>query len=134
MGRTLICTGGRTFGEPVDGTDETLRRERNREANHVWTTLEWLAPKKVLVGDCKTGADRLVREWCLRNKVDFEEFKAHWLTEGLSAGPKRNKRMCEAARNITQIMLLAFPGGKGTENCVQQAKRLNYPAIRTSLL
>lgn len=103
----IVCTGGRDF--------------KNLEI--IRDTLDNLQPSFVYVGDCKTGADQLVRGWCLHTGTKFEPFKADWDSLGLSAGPIRNKRMVEAAAKDGCRLLLAFPGNRGTADCVRHGRK-----------
>lgn len=47
-------------------------------------------------------------------------FQAEWEKWGRAAGPIRNKRMLEEGR---PDLVVAFPGGRGTENMIILAKR-----------
>jgi hypothetical protein len=53
-------------------------------------------------------------------------FPADWKAHGRSAGPKRNERMITLAashkRDGHTVVVLAFPGGRGTADCVRRAK------------
>lgn len=44
---------------------------------------------------------------------------------GPGAGPRRNQAMLHLAEKV-----VAFPGGKGTANCVRQARALGLPVER----
>ncbi len=66
-----------------------------------------------------TGADSLADGWAKAAGVDVVEFKALWKKEGLAAGPKRNRRMLD---EFQPDLLVAFPGHKGTADCVKAAR------------
>lgn len=90
---------------------------------------------KVYVGDCPTGLDRSVRVAFPWAKV----FKADWNVLGRAAGPVRNRDMLlhakvTAERMNESIFLMAFPGGRGTENCVDQAHELGIAVFRLEQL
>ena len=77
----------------------------------------------ILVG-CASGLDSLVRQ-IAKGKVTV--FKANWNLHGKAAGPIRNGEMLESAN-----LLIAFPGGKGTDNCIGQAVQLGIPVVYIS--
>lgn len=72
-------------------------------------------PFEVLVGDA-TGLDSLVKDWAEGNSVEHTVFKADWFKFGKGAGPIRNGAMINHAD-----MLIAFPGGRGTDNAIKTA-------------
>lgn len=129
MTRVLVC-GGRDYGV----TDETLRRastdsvrlaalkaERLRCVGKVHEVLAPLAPDVVIHGGA-TGADSLAGRWALDNAVEqsvFSVSKADWDKHGKAAGPLRNARMlAEGKPNL----VVAFPGGRGTEDMKRRAR------------
>lgn len=73
---------------------------------------------EVLVGDCPTGIDLFVREFCKEREVPFTVFVADWNKYGRAAGPIRNGQMVEEAD-----LLIAFWDGnsKGTLSAITQA-------------
>lgn len=70
------------------------------------------------------GADALARRWCAEHDVPCVTIEADWATHGRAAGPLRNQRMLDEY-DFDQV--IAFPGGRGTEDMVLRAmrKRLN---------
>jgi hypothetical protein len=48
-----------------------------------------------------------------------------WDRQGKAAGPIRNRQMLAQAD-----VLIAFPGGKGTDDCIRAARELNRPVWR----
>ncbi len=79
---------------------------------------------EVLHGDAK-GLDTLVRKIADRMYLDAEPFFADWDKHGRAAGPIRNREMV-----ATADLLIAFPGGKGTEDCIRAAKERGIPVLR----
>lgn len=75
--------------------------------------------RTIHVGDCPTGVDKFVRDYCSANRVSV--FAADW-TRGPSAGPIRNGLMLKGCQ-----ILIAFPAvgrqSKGTMNAIEQAIR-----------
>lgn len=74
------------------------------------------------VGDCSTGVDLFVRERIPSTRKYV--YRAEWTLYGKSAGPRRNAEMLEDAD-----VLIAFPGGDGTADCVTKARRAQIPVI-----
>lgn len=108
----IIFTGGRNY--------------KNKELTFYY--LELFDPSDVVVGDCPTGLDSFVDEYCKANHIGFSSYFADWEKYGRAAGPIRNKIMCE--ENQDANFVLAFPGGKGTENCIKEAKKLGIHVLR----
>jgi len=104
-GIRVLVTGGRSYS--------------NRLV--VWENLDWLHQRKgiaVVIEGGATGADTLAREWAAYNHVCRFICPADWDRYGKSAGPIRNQLML----TMTQPdVVVAFPGGSGTDNMVQQA-------------
>lgn len=101
----IVCTGGR------DHKDRDL----------VYKVLNELSPKAVIVGDCPTGVDLYVREWCSETNANFTVFKADWDQHMLAAGPLRNQEMINFAYKLKAVVI-AFRGNKGTRDCTDRAR------------
>lgn len=99
----IIVTGGRDY----------------LYASHIFKVLNELKPDHVVHGDCRTGADCIATEWCRKYGVPFTGYPAHWSRYKRGAGPKRNGMMIHCSE---ADVVVAFPGGKGTNDCVKQAK------------
>lgn len=80
----------------------------------------------VIHGDYR-GADTLAKKWAVSNNVKDVPFKADWGHLGPAAGPIRNTRMLEEGR---PDLVIAFPGGKGTLDCVSQAKERGVEVVQ----
>lgn len=110
--RVLVC-GGRDF--------------KNTEL--LYSVLDDL--KKVETIDCiiegdAPGADRMAGYWAKKNRIDLKIFPADWKTWGNSAGPIRNKQMLDEGK---PDLVIAFPGGKGTKNMIQQARKAGVKVV-----
>jgi hypothetical protein len=88
--------------------------------SHIYRVLNELQPDHVVHGDCKTGADAIATEWCRKNGVPYTAFPAHWSKQHRAAGPIRNGRMIHCSE---ADIVVAFPGGRGVNDCVKQAKK-----------
>jgi hypothetical protein len=112
MTRVLVC-GGRNFASPaqVALALDRLHTERGFTA---------------LIQGGASGADALAKDW-VRTKPEIERYecKADWEKHGRAAGPLRNARMLEWKPDL----VVAFTGGKGTANMVDQARRAGVPVI-----
>lgn len=106
----VIVTGGRNY------LDE----------NKIFKTLDALNPTHVIQGGA-TGADSLSLAWAQRTNKICTTVYASWKEHGLSAGPRRNKYMIE---EHPEAIILAFPGGKGTANCVETALNMGRVVLK----
>jgi hypothetical protein len=103
--RVIIC-GGRDYSDY-----ETLCRVcdyqlQNRMRTH----------KVIIVCGRARGADTLGAQWAKDRGLDVENFPADWIRFGKRAGILRNTQMAEVANAC-----IAFKGGAGTANMVEQA-------------
>jgi len=83
----------------------------------------------VIEGD-SSGVDRLAGAWARNRKLDDMKFRADWEQHGKAAGPIRNRQMLQYGK---PDLVIAFPGGKGTENMIKQATAANIPVRQISL-
>lgn len=92
--------------------------------------------KLLIHGGCR-GADKKIDKVAKTMKWPIHTFSADWDKYGKSAGPIRNKQMLEFAinemKNIDEsaILVLAFPGNKGTKSLLDNAYTLrkNNPSV-----
>lgn len=105
MKRLLVC-GGRDY------------HDRDR----VYQELDREKPDVIITGGAQ-GADALAGKYAGEKGVPLIIMPAPWAI-GSSAGPIRNGWMIRFA-NPTEV--LAFPGGKGTANMVDNARRAGLP-------
>jgi SLOG family YspA-like protein len=83
------------------------------------------------------GADRLAHEWARSTEVMVTPFPARWGELGRGAGPVRNQAMVEyVARKqrleggqIVGAACVAFPGSRGTGDCVNRARKAHIKVI-----
>lgn len=81
-----------------------------------------------LISGGASGADSLAVIWANENNVPYRVYPAQWFKYGNSAGHKRNAQMLEMHPEIE--LVVAFPGGSGTEDMVRQAKKKEIPVWR----
>lgn len=113
--KVLVC-GGRDY------------RDRRR----VFEVLDGLVmdlarpPVSTIIQGEARGADTLGKVWARSRRVRVESYAADWETHGRAAGPIRNKRMLDEGR---PDLVVAFPGGRGTANMVEQARAAGVEVV-----
>lgn len=111
----ILVTGGRDYYED-DTVFATLRAVHNLHGDNV----------TLIVGDAK-GADLYARRAGFGFNWTMRIFAADWDAHGKAAGPTRNTQMIEEGQ---PQLCFAFPGGKGTADCVQKCHRAGIPVIQ----
>lgn len=107
----IAITGGRDH-HPSEAETEAFKRIFDR-----------LAGSELHHGDSR-GVDRFIAAMVKRLRPDIRiiAHPADWNAHGKKAGPLRNRAM------VAQCdFLIAFPGGKGTQNCADAARELRKP-------
>lgn len=114
--RVLVC-GGRDYDDAEKLVAELdLIREQQVPAGS----------RFVLIHGDQSGVDRLAKSWAEFYKLKIIPFPAAWKKFGKAAGPIRNTQMLEEGN---PDLVVAFPGGRGTKNMIQQAKKYGVPII-----
>lgn len=108
--RLLVC-GGRDYLDWVF-LCETLNRYKDQV--------------EVVIHGGARGADSMAGAWAENNKIPQLCYLADWKTHGLKAGPIRNKQMLDEGK---PDLVLAFPGGSGTNNMVAQARKAGVRVV-----
>ena len=108
--RVLVC-GGRNY----------------EKEEVVFLTLDSISPRPtvVITGGAR-GADAFAKNWCSSRAVTNRCFFAEWVVYGKSAGPIRNNDMLKEGR---PELVVAFPGGKGTADMVERARRAGVRVV-----
>lgn len=104
----IIVTGGRDYND----------KEK------VYAVLDNLDPEIVIHGNC-SGADTISKMWAIekgKTQIPYPYPSKY----GRAGGPIRNKQMCT---EHPDAVLVAFPGGRGTANCIKEAKLLKIKVI-----
>lgn len=112
-GRRVLVTGGRDYADRA----------------RVFAELDAIARVfgiSLLIHGGAKGADALAEKWASVRGVDTEGCKADWERHGAAAGPIRNSAML---RDHKPDMVLAFPGGKGTEDMMRKTLKAGLPLI-----
>lgn len=82
-----------------------------------------------------SGVDKLAQTWADIHNIPCKTYLPNWLQYGKGAGPIRNRQMLD--KELPDCVVL-FPGGNGTTNMRDQAKRAGvrtievdfYPVLR----
>lgn len=106
----IVVTGGRDYDNP-----QHLELILGRM--HAASPITELAQ-----GECPTGADAMAKAWARSQGITVKEYAADWLVYGRSAGPVRNQFMLDDFRPDSVV---AFPGNRGTADCVRRARKAN---------
>ena len=109
----VLVTGGR------HATDHVA-------AHAIDFALSELSPELVIQGGAG-GVDAIARVWASAVGVPCLTIDAAWGKFGKSAGPIRNKWMLKYGK---PDLVVAFPGGRGTESMVRLAEDAGVEVIR----
>lgn len=82
----------------------------------------------IIQGGAK-GADGLARRYALSKPLECKTYPAEWSKYGKSAGPRRNEEMLKHGK---PELVVAFPGGVGTSDMVQRAKKAGIEVIEAA--
>jgi hypothetical protein len=110
----VVVTGGRTYQNRV-------------HVFHSLDMLDELNPITFLAAGGATGVDTFAREWAEAHGVAWTEYPADWIGLGKMAGPVRNRAMLE---QFLPDLVVAFPGGRGTGDCVRKAHMRNISVLK----
>lgn len=108
--KQVIVTGGRDYDDWA----------------MIQAVLGFIKPDLVVQGGA-SGADKDAQSWARYNDVKCVTIPAAWDLHGKAAGPKRNVEMIES---YPDAIVVAFPGGAGTESCVKEAVKRNRVVLR----
>jgi len=84
----------------------------------------------------RRGMDAHAKGWADREGIDTTVRDANWLGHGRSGGPRRNTRMLRYVSLLCHLvkqrpgLVIAFPGGPGTDNLCDQAAAFSVPVLR----
>lgn len=113
--RILVC-GGRHYRD---------RFNLYKQLNEISAERGW--SKVTVITGMATGADSLAWDWAFLNFHYIMEFPANWAKYGNSAGYKRNVQMLKEGK---PDLVVAFEGGKGTQNMIDIAKNAGVDIIQ----
>jgi hypothetical protein len=128
--RVIVC-GGRDF-EDRDFVYGWLDRLFAPDYGPSEDAQPWWLPRPdlfLVLGGAR-GVDRLAEDWATVNWVRHIVYPAMWDLHGRAAGAIRNKEMLEEQR---PEMVVAFPGGRGTEHMCRIAEEAGVAVLRIAL-
>lgn len=81
-----------------------------------------------------SGADAGAAEWAMEEGVETRTIRANWKLYKKSAGPLRNAAMlkealAESAARGQLLIIIAFPGGKGTADMLRKGRSAGVPCL-----
>lgn len=106
--RILVC-GGRYFNNK-DTLYQVLDNVVSLVPNYT----------PIIINGGASGADTLSCFYASDRNIPYEVYVADWETHGRSAGPIRNKEMLTSGN---PDVIIAFEGGRGTADMIQQGKK-----------
>ena len=109
--RVLVC-GGRDFN------DQALLEKILADY--------FYGPEDVLICGMAKGADMMAFNYVNRSDSHIEKYPADWNKHGRSAGPIRNQQMLTEGK---PDVVVAFPGGRGTEHMKSIARKAGIQVI-----
>ena len=104
--RILVC-GGRNYAD-FDKFNSVMNYLK-----------QWFDKDFCIIQGGARGADRLAASWAFFEGCPMLEMRANWDYYGKKAGSIRNTWMLQYAN---PDLVIAFPGGTGTRNMLEQAK------------
>ena len=129
--RVLVC-GGRDFGD-VSFTQfnyaltKEERQLREDQYQFIWAYLsEAITPNDLLITGVARGVEIVAYHWAIINQVQPLPYPAAWGALGMAAGPIRNKQMLDEGK---PDLVIAFPGGKGTEHMKKLAQKAGVEIV-----
>ena len=108
--RVLVC-GGRNF---------TDQKYVNKRLLHLFLNTEYTIDTIIHGG--ASGADVCAGRWAKKYNIDVIVCPADWDKLGSKAGPIRNSLMLKKHK---PDLVIAFPGGSGTEDMIRKARAAN---------
>lgn len=111
----LVC-GGRDYCDwnTLSSLLDSIHQEHNIEC---------------LIQGKANGADWLARAWAISRNVPFKDYPANWKKYGKAAGLIRNTLMLDDNPAIDCVV--AFAGGAGTANMMEQANSRNILVLES---
>lgn len=102
----IMVTGSRSLKqEHIEWVDEAIMDAMDANPAEEYS---------LIVGDCKTGADKFATDLAIALNLDLHIFEANWQEEGPAAGPRRNMRMANVNPDICLAFVQKGVANKGT--------------------
>lgn len=116
MPHAVVVTGGRNY------SDRPLVRD----------VIDHLPDGTLVINGGAPGADELCVEAAKSRGLPYMTMP-YFKHLGSAGGPVRNWKMLDVLRALREygytVQVIAFPGGRGTANCVEQARGYGLPVV-----
>jgi hypothetical protein len=111
--QVVLVTGGRSYADTA-----TLYKTMD--------SLLATRPMKLVVHGAASGADTLADAWAAFRGIPRQPCPANWHRFGRAAGTIRNAFMLHA---FQPDIVVAFPGGAGTEHMISTARKAGLTTV-----
>jgi hypothetical protein len=111
--RVLVC-GGRDYRD-IERVKNTL------------TEIHRIKSITCIIEGGARGVDHYAAQWGDEHNLGRLTFFADWQKHGKAAGPIRNQAMLDEGH---PVLVIAFPGGRGTADMVTRAEKANIEVLR----
>lgn len=119
--RILVC-GGRDFND----WDFLSRYMTKWYVQYCREECIYDVPDVTVISGMAKGVDSMAVKWANILNFPVMEFPADWNKHGKAAGPIRNQQMLDEGQ---PDLVVAFPGGVGTQDMVHRAKKAGVEVI-----
>jgi len=118
----VIIAGSRSINNCEQQIIEVLKEIKQR---HNFVTLE------IISGGAR-GVDKCAKDFAIKYGIRYKEFPAEWNKYGKSAGPIRNQKMIDYAKEGFSNYLIAIWDGysRGTKDIIDRAIKNDIPYVR----
>ena len=79
-----------------------------------------------VISGCARGVDTFGEQYAAEHGIPVERHPADWEHLGRAAGPIRNHEMAQCAEALIAVL---YPGSRGTENMIKQAREAGIKHI-----
>jgi hypothetical protein len=120
----IIVTGGRSYDDAqakvhVFSVLDEIHAEHGIEMVMHGACGWKLSDSRTHIRRFMRGADAMAHDWATEKMILVHPYPADWRTHGKGAGRSRNQAMVDVGADL----VVAFPGGDGTANCVALAQK-----------
>jgi hypothetical protein len=116
--KILVC-GGREYNNKAKVFD-VLHDLCMRYSENYDLIDNWLPTDILIISGEASGADTLAADFALVHCTQYRGYPADWNKHGRSAGYIRNQKMLNEEH---PDLVVAFPGGRGTANMIEIARK-----------
>jgi YspA, cpYpsA-related SLOG family len=131
--KVLVCGGGSYGRVTATAVQKDYRAEIERASRERETLARVLDKLHASIGITHVvcgrdgGAERLVKQWAERLKLNLAAYSADWSKPGNVGAFERNKKMLDAE---SPELVVAFPGGEVTTDLVAKARERGIKVLK----